>query len=260
MRTIIFFTTLIACLFTSFTSFAFMTDGEGCGTGSCIDCHTLSKDEAADILKAIGGEVQGVGHAEVPGLWRIELKAQGRTIPLYLDYSKSYMIAGDIIRLKDRKNITDQRFQELNPVDTASIPLEDALLLGSQDAAIKVVVFTDPHCPYCSKLHKELEQVIEQRPDIAFFIKLLPYKQTSKLPTRTILCNKSLKMLEQAFAGEQLPPPLCDSDQGEINIQLARELGIRSTPTLVLPDGQIAPGYKQVPDLLTLIDSAVPAR
>jgi thiol:disulfide interchange protein DsbC len=67
-------------------------------------------------------------------------------------------------------------------------------------------------------------------------------------------------MLEDSFAGKQLPPPLCETDQGEQNILLARDLGIRRTPTLLLPNGQIAPGYKKLDDLLTLIDGALPAR
>lgn len=258
MRTIISTIALTLFVLVTVPAFAFMAEGEGCGAGSCIDCHSLSKKEAAEIFKPIGGEVQAVEHAEVPGLWRIEVNAKGKTIPLYLDYSKSFMIAGDVIRLKDRKNITDQRFQELNPVQTSSIPLDDALLLGKKDAITKVLVFTDPHCPYCSKLHIEMQAAVEKRPDIAFLIKLLPYKKTSKIPTQTILCNKSLAMLEEAFAGKQLPPPICEIDQGEQNILLARELGIRSTPTLLLPNGQIAPGYKKMDDLLKLIDETTP--
>lgn len=256
MRFVTFSITLTLFIVLNSSAFAFMAEGEGCGVGSCVDCHSLSREEATEIFKPIGGEVKAVEHAEVPGLWRIEVNAKGKTIPLYLDYSKSYMIAGDVIRLKDRKNITDQRFQELNPVETARIPLDDALLLGKADAKTKVLVFTDPHCPYCSKLHTEMKAAIEQRPDIAFLIKLLPFKNTSKLPTQTILCNKSLEMLDSAFAGKQLPPPLCETDQGEKNIQLAREIGIRSTPTLLLPNGQIAPGYKKVEDLIKLIDEA----
>ncbi|HKJ04296.1 MAG TPA: DsbC family protein [Geopsychrobacteraceae bacterium] len=238
----------------SATAFAFMA--EGGGAGSCIDCHVLSKEDAIEIFKQIGGEVQAVEHSEVPGLWRVEVNAKGKTIPLYLDYSKSFMIAGDVIRLEDRKNLTDQRFQELNSVDTKTIPLNDALLLGKENAKNKVLVFTDPHCPYCSKLHIEMQAAVEKRPDIAFLIKLLPYKNSSKIPTRTILCNKSLAMLEDAFTGKQLPPPICDTDQGEQNILLARELGIRSTPTLLLPNGQIEPGYKKLDDLIKLIDQA----
>lgn len=260
MRTVIVTVSVFLFVMLAAPAFGFMAEGEGCGAGSCIDCHTLSKEEAAEIFKPIGGDVQAVEHAEVPGLWRIELNAKDKTVPVYLDYSKSYMIAGDVIRLKDRKNLTDQRFQELNPVETSRIPLDDALLLGDKDAKNKVLVFTDPHCPYCSKLHIELQKAVAQRPDIAFLIKLLPYKQSSKIPTRTILCNKSLAMLEDSFAGKQLPPPLCETDQGEQNILLARDLGIRSTPTLLLPNGQLAPGYKKLDDLLTLIDGALPAR
>ena len=65
---------------------------------------------------------------------------------------------------------------------------------------------------------------------------------------------------ENAFTGKQLPPPICETDQGEKNILLARELGIRSTPTLLLPNGQVAPGYKQLDELLKLIDDATPTK
>ncbi|NOR49752.1 MAG: hypothetical protein GQ530_01800 [Desulfuromonadales bacterium] len=35
---------------------------------------------------------------------------------------------------------------------------------------------------------------------------------------------------------------------------MAQSLGIRSPPTLILPNGQIAPGYKSLEALLDLID------
>jgi len=37
---------------------------------------------------------------------------------------------------------------------------------------------------------------------------------------------------------------------------IARSLGINSTPTLILPNGQIAPGYKPLEALLELIDQS----
>ncbi len=156
---------------------AFMTSGEGCGAGSCTDCHNLSKTEANEVLKQIDGEVVDVAPAEVPGLWRVAMKMNGKTWPLYLDYSKSFLISGNVIQLASRKNLTESHYRELNPVDLSTIPLDDALLLGDPQAKTKVIVFTDPHCPYCSQLHQELKKAIKVRPDIAWLIKMMPIKK-----------------------------------------------------------------------------------
>jgi len=232
---------------------AFMTE-EGCGAGTCTDCHALSKEEAQEVFKDIQGEILSVDFAEVPGLWRIEMKAQNRIIPLYLDFSKSYLITGNVIRLNDRKNLTEERLRKLNPVDPETIPTEDALLLGNPKASKRIIVFTDPHCPYCSRLHQVIKQAVKQRSDLLFLIKLMPIKQSSLSISKTISCNHSLEQLDAAFAGQTLPEPSCETPVIEQTLTLARELGIRSTPTLILPDGQIVSGYKDLPTLLGLID------
>ena len=249
----------VATLFLAIPAAAFMPEGEGCGAGSCIDCHNLSKTEANEVLKQIEGEVISVSAAEVPGLWRVDMKMNDKTWPLYLDYSKSYLVSGNIIQISTRKNLTETHYRELNPVDIATIPLDDALLLGDPQAKTKVVVFTDPHCPYCSKLHQELKKALEVRPDIAWLIKLMPLKKSSREAVETILCEKSLELLDAAFAGKQLPPPTCKNDSIDLTMNIAASLGIRSTPTLIMPNGTILPGYKELEHLLKVIDENTPA-
>lgn len=239
---------------------AFMPEGEGCGAGSCIDCHDLSRAEANEVLKQIDGEVTGVSPAEVPGLWRVDMKMNGKTWPLYLDYSKSYLISGNVIQLADRQNLTESRYREINPVDVSSIPLEDALLLGDPQAKTKVIVFTDPHCPYCSKLHQEIKKALEIRPDIAWLIKLMPIKKGSREATETILCEKSLELLDAAFSGKELPPANCKNGSIDLTLKLAAEFGLRSTPSLIMPNGQIVPGYKQLDHLLKVVDENTPVQ
>lgn len=253
----LFYSLLMATiLFSAVPAQAFMAKDEGCGAGKCTDCHVLSKAEAGEIFKDIQGEIQSVDFAAVPGLWRIEMKTQNRIIPLYLDFSKTYLITGNVIRLADRKNLTEERLRKLNPIDPARIPTEDALLMGNPEAKKRIIVFTDPHCPYCSKLHQVIKQVVEKRSDLLFLLKLMPIKQGSLKAAKTIACNRSLEQLDQAFAGQALPEPDCNSPVIEQNLTLARELGIRSTPTLILPDGEISPGYKNLDSLLELIDQA----
>ena len=246
---------LLIGLFGGFPVLAFQSS-EGCEPGKCTDCHSLNPEEASEIFKDIPGDILSVEPAEVPGLWRIELKTTEKVFPFYLDFSKTYLISGDVIRLQDRKNLTEERRHDLNPIDPASLPTEDALLLGSPQAKQRIIVFTDPRCRYCSKLHQAMKQAIQLRSDLLFLIKLLPLKQSSLDSSRTIACNHSLDFLEAAFADQTLPAQNCETHVIEQNLTLARDLGIRTAPTLILPDGKVVSGYQDPAGLLKLIDQA----
>ncbi len=232
---------------------AFMKDG--CGAGECRDCHSLSQKEAGDLLKAGVDKVLSVDFAEIPGLWVVEAEKQGRRFPLYVDFSKSYVVAGNVIRISDGQNLTSMREAELNKVDVTRIPLQDALILGNSAAKIRVIVFTDPECPYCKRLHTELKEVVRQDPDIVFFIKLFPLKMHPNAYgiSKSIVCAHSLEMLESSFAGQPVPPATCDTKAVDETLALGPQLGITSTPTLVLPDGLVLPGYKKADVLLKLL-------
>ena len=213
----------------------------------------LSKEKAIAALKGIQGEVLSVTPAEIPGLFQVAMKMQGKVIPLYLDATGSYLFTGNIIRIEDRKNLTEEHFNALNPVDLSRIPVDDAILLGNAEADQQVMVFTDPHCPFCSKMHQVLLEAVAADSALAFQIKLIPFKQSSQKISQTIVCNKSLEQLELAFSGQALPESECTTSALEENLLLARELGITGTPTLILPNGIIAPGYRPLDDLLSLI-------
>ncbi len=102
--------------------------------------------------------------------------------------------------------------------------------------------------------------MVGQRPNIAFFIKLFPlqsHPEAYKL-AKAIVCAKSLRMLEDSLAGKAIGPPTCETDQVEKNIALAARIGIRSTPTLIFPDGRVIPGYKSGKAIIRLLEKNRP--
>jgi len=236
---------------------------EGCGAGECRSCHSITVDEAKKIFSG-AEKVNSVGFAEVPGLFVVEIQDKGQKVPVYLDFSKKYIIAGNIYRLADGSNIADEKGRSATPepprkltfAELARIPIDDALLLGKTDARWKIIVFTDPECPWCKKLHAEMLKVVAANPQIAFLIKLFPLAMhKNAYPTaKSIICNHSLGLLEASYAGQPVPPAACETDVVDRTIALAGELGIKGTPALILPDGTIVPGYRDATALVKMID------
>lgn len=233
---------------------------EGCGAGECIECHSLSKEQASQALAPLSAniEVDTVEMSEVPGLWNIIVKRpDGMKLPIFLDFSLSYIIQGEALKIASRENITKDMIVTLNRVDVSKITVDDAVVVGNPMAKNRIIVFDDPECPYCKKLHDAMLEVIKVRPDIAFFIKMFPLEShpTAYDKAKTIICEKSVELLEKSLNGEEIPAPTCETDQIEKNRELAKELNIRSTPTMVFPDGRAYPGFKPAEKIAELIDN-----
>jgi thiol:disulfide interchange protein DsbC len=103
-----------------------------------------------------------------------------------------------------------------------------------------------------------MKKVLEERKDIAFYIKLypLPMHKDAYGKAKTVVCEKSLALLEDAFAKKPLPPAKCETSAIDDNLKLAEKLGIQGTPAIIMPNGTIIPGYKDAPSLIAAIDKA----
>ena len=122
---------------------------------------------------------------------------------------------------------------------------EHVLVMGNPAAQKKAVVFTDPDCPYCAKLHTELKKIVAERNDVAFYIRLFPLAmhKDAYWKSKSILCSSSLQMLEDNFENKPIPAQDCNSDAVDKTIVLAQSLGINGVPTIIFPDGRRQMGY-----------------
>ena len=100
-----------------------------------------------------------------------------------------------------------------------------------------------------------MKKTIEERKDIAFYIKLYPLKIHPEAyeKSKAIACEKSLALLEAAYEKKPMPKPSCETTVIDENIKLAEKLGISSLPSIVLSDGRIFPGYRDAKSLIGLI-------
>lgn len=100
-----------------------------------------------------------------------------------------------------------------------------------------------------------MKKIIEERKDISFYIKMFPLQSHPEAyeKSKSIVCEKSLKLLEDSFEKKPLPKPNCETIAVDESIKLAQKLGITSVPTLILPNGTLLLGHKDAKTLINLI-------
>jgi thiol:disulfide interchange protein DsbC len=228
------------------------------GDQDCTKCHTLNADQAKDVLKELIPDVKvmEVKDGPINGLWEVSMESGSKKGIMYIDYSKKNLIAGNILGIKTKTNYTQISHEKINKVDVSSIPLDNALIMGDKNAKNKVIVFSDPDCPYCGKLHENMKKVLEKRKDIAFYIMLfpLPMHQDAARKSKTIICENSLSLLEDAFAKKKIADPKCDTKAVDENIKLAEKLGINGTPNIIFADGKQIPGAVDADKIIEAVD------
>jgi thiol:disulfide interchange protein DsbC len=103
-----------------------------------------------------------------------------------------------------------------------------------------------------------MKKVIEKRIDIAFYIKLFPlrFHKDAYWKSKSIVCNRSVRMLEDNFEKRPIPKTECNTKEIDENIRFAERHGISGTPTMILPDGSIYQGTIDSEKLIRLIDES----
>lgn len=223
----------------------------GCAGQDCASCHNLTKEEAGKMLKL---DVTSVGPAPAKGLWEIEGTQNGKKVKVHMDFGKKFAII--IQGFIPIDQIGKQ--PEVRKLDVSQIPLADALVMGNPLAKKKVIIFTDPDCPYCKKLHTEIKEILKKNNDIAFYIKLFPLANLHPQAyekSKAILCKKSIALLDDVMEGKNIAAATCDTKAVDDNIKLAAKLGIGGTPAIILPDGRLIPGFVDAAALLKAMEA-----
>lgn len=106
---------------------------------------TLSRDQAKNVLISLIPDIKilSLKRSMIDGLWAVGFESRGKKGIIYLDESLTYVIAGNLLHIQSRKNLTQESFALINKVDLSLIPYEKALVIGDKKAEHRVVVFDD---------------------------------------------------------------------------------------------------------------------
>ncbi|MDO8450138.1 DsbC family protein [Rhodoferax sp.] len=183
-------------------------------------------------------KIDEITKSPMPGLY--EIRVNGTEI-FYTDAEGNFLIQGNLIDTKQRRNLTEERVDKLTAISFDSLPLKDAFTIVRGNGKRKLAVFGDPNCGYCKRFERDLEKV----DNVTIHMFLYPILSAdSNEKSRNIWCAKDKgKAWQDWMVRDQLPAVAnCDTAAIARNVEMGRKYKISGTPTLVFADGSRVPG------------------
>jgi thiol:disulfide interchange protein DsbC len=228
---------------------------------------TAALANEAQIRKALepklrGSKIEGVQPAPVPGLWEVRFRtADGSQRLIYTDAAGVYVIQGSIYDVRTDRDLTEERMRKLNAIKFEQLPLDLAVKIQRGNGKRVLAMFSDPYCPACRQFERALAEV----DDITVYVFMYPVIRPENVDhSKAVWCSpdRAKAWLELAAAQRPKVPEAgarCANPVDKV-LDAGRKLGVNSTPTLFLANGERLSGGLAAEDLKDLLDQAAARR
>jgi thiol:disulfide interchange protein DsbC len=183
-------------------------------------------------------KIDEISRSAMPGV--LEVRINGFDI-VYTDIEGNFLIQGNLIDTKARRNLTEERVEKLTAVDFDALPLKDAFTIVRGNGKRKVAVFEDPNCGYCKRFERDMQKI----DNVTFYMFLYPILGAdSSVKSQNIWCSKdkSKAWLDWMVRDAAPAAATCDVSALQRNVEFGRKYRITGTPTLIFADGSRVPG------------------
>jgi len=198
----------------------------------------------ADTLKKTlekrrpGIKIDTVLATPIAGLFQVVVGTQ----VVYMDVDAHYMLDGDMVNLLTAKNYSEDAKSKIRLSLLDDLGDKNMLIYRPKKVEHKITVITDIDCPYCRRLHNEMDEYMASNVEVRYIF--MPLKGgNDRKKTESVWCAKDRKTtLNMAKAGDDIEALTCDNPLAA-QMEVARKLGVRGTPAIVLETGEMLPGY-----------------
>lgn len=200
-------------------------------------------------------KLDDVRKTEIEDIWQVQIGNRY----IYLLNEGKYALMGDLINLEDGRNLTQQA-RRINSVKAISAFVDEDLVVFEARGEVKATldIFTDTSCPFCQKLHNEIEKLQEAGIKVRYF----PYPRGGKngpgyQTLRSIWCaDDRKKAMTDAKNNrfDELPPGDCEqAEMVERGYLTGNRVGVSGTPSLFKSNGERIEGYRPYPELIPML-------
>ena len=204
----------------------------------------LAQGHEATIRKTLRERIQQIPKIEeitpTPLAGIYELRLSTNEI-YYSDATGNFLIQGNLIDTKSKRNLTEERESKLSAIDFSALPLKDAITLVHGNGKRKLAVFEDPNCGYCKRFERDLAKV----DNVTVYLFLMPVLGPNSVEkSRNIWCAKDPGAAWVNLMQKDVIPAAaqCNTASVDRNLEFGRKYKITGTPTLVAQDGTRVPG------------------
>lgn len=197
-----------------------------------------------------------VSATPISGLYAVQ---QGAFV-FYTSADANYVLRGDLLSLADQRNLTEEAQQSFRVSVLKRLSEKDTInfLPEKSKASHSITVFTDVDCPYCHQMHQMVPKLLEA--GIAVRYVMYPragIDSPSYQKTVHAWCQRANKAeLDQLMKGGATPAKLTTCVHPiKQQFELANELGLQGTPSIILADGRLIPGLAPFDELVRVVKS-----
>lgn len=204
----------------------------------------LATAQEATIRKNLAERIPGLAEIDevrktpMNGLFEVRV---GHDI-LYTDAQGNFLLHGNLLDTKARRNLTEERLSKLTAIDFKTLDLKNAFTIVRGNGKRKLAVFEDPNCGYCKRFEKDLAKV----DDVTVHYFLIPILGPGSVErSNQIWCAADKAKSWSDWMVRDVAPKgsgECNTDALTANLDFARKHRITGTPTLVFADGTRIPG------------------
>jgi thiol:disulfide interchange protein DsbC len=227
-----------------------------CALCLLLTTHSVHADGDTEKLKARLQQrlteisISELKPAPVPGLYEMVFG----TRVAYVSADGQYMLTGDLIDLASSRNLTALRRSGLVLKSIDAMGEANMIVIGPAKPKRTLTVFTDVDCPYCARLHLEVPKLTQAGVKVRYLLYPRAGKDTETYRRAVaVWCAKDRKQaIGIAKSGGKLEMKSCTNPVEE-HVRLGHAVGVEGTPTIVMDDGRVLPGYAPAAELLSAL-------
>ncbi len=226
------------------------------GTVSVAHAVVLADTSVEQRLRSVLGEalpgieIASIRPAPLKGMHEVVLGGE----VIYVSDDGRFILKGDLMDLKDKRNISDERRAQARITGLKAVPPNTMIEFAPPDTQHVLYVYTDVDCGYCRKFHQEVGTL--NAAGIA--VRYLAFPRAgvgseSFKKSESVWCATDRNAaLTEAKAGKSVPAATCDNPV-KTHYELGTRMGVRGTPALISEDGQELGGYVPAEQLIQYV-------